>query len=58
MDATRTRILFVCSGNICRSPLAEAVFRDVAREAGTPGAWCGRHAGVWRLTPGKGLPVA
>lgn len=28
------RILFVCLGNICRSPTAEAVFRDlVAREA-------------------------
>jgi len=30
----RTRILFVCLGNICRSPLAEAVFRDRARERG------------------------
>lgn len=28
------RILFVCSGNICRSPLAEAVFRHLAEEAG------------------------
>ncbi len=28
------RVLFVCLGNICRSPTAEAVFRDlVAREA-------------------------
>lgn len=27
-------ILFVCFGNICRSPLAEGVFRHVAREAG------------------------
>jgi protein-tyrosine phosphatase len=26
-----TSILFVCMGNICRSPTAEAVFRDVAR---------------------------
>lgn len=27
------RVLFVCLGNICRSPMAEAVFRDyVARE--------------------------
>jgi len=25
------RILFVCMGNICRSPTAEAVFRDYAR---------------------------
>ena len=28
------RILFVCLGNICRSPLAEAAFREAAREAG------------------------
>lgn len=26
-------ILFVCTGNICRSPTAEAVFRHLAREA-------------------------
>jgi protein-tyrosine phosphatase len=28
------RVLFVCSGNICRSPLAEAIFRGLVREAG------------------------
>lgn len=28
------RILFVCMGNICRSPLAEAVFRQQVRERG------------------------
>jgi protein-tyrosine phosphatase len=27
-------VLFVCLGNICRSPLAEAVFRSVVVEAG------------------------
>jgi protein-tyrosine phosphatase len=29
-----TRVLFVCLGNICRSPLAEAVFRRKVRERG------------------------
>jgi protein-tyrosine phosphatase len=29
-----TRVLFVCLGNICRSPLAEAVFRHKVRERG------------------------
>ncbi len=29
-----TRVLFVCSGNICRSPTAEAVFRDLVEQAG------------------------
>jgi len=31
------RILFVCLGNICRSPLAEGVFRHLAVEAGLDG---------------------
>ena len=30
----KIRIMFVCLGNICRSPLAEAVFRHHAKEAG------------------------
>jgi protein-tyrosine phosphatase len=29
-----TRILFVCLGNICRSPTAESVMRALVREAG------------------------
>ena len=33
-DARRKRLLFVCTGNICRSPLAEAIFVHAAREAG------------------------
>lgn len=28
------RVLFVCTGNTCRSPLAEGLFRRLAREAG------------------------
>ncbi len=28
------RLLFDCSGNICRSPLAEAIFKSLAAEAG------------------------
>lgn len=31
---TRTAILFVCMGNICRSPTAEGVFRARAQAAG------------------------
>jgi protein-tyrosine phosphatase len=33
-----TRILFVCLGNICRSPSAEGVMRALVREAGLEGA--------------------
>ena len=29
-----TRILFVCHGNICRSPMAECIFRDLVDKAG------------------------
>ena len=28
------RILFVCLGNICRSPMAEFIFRDMAKKRG------------------------
>jgi len=30
----KTGVLFVCLGNICRSPTAEAVFRHLVQEAG------------------------
>ena len=47
-----TRLLFVCMGNICRSPLAEGVFNHLAAQAGRAGDFeadsCGTggwHAG-------------
>jgi len=37
-EPTRARrLLFVCTGNICRSPLAEAIFRHQAQQAGRGG---------------------
>ena len=30
----KLRVLFVCHGNICRSPMAEFVFKDAAKKAG------------------------
>lgn len=32
--AMNTRVLFVCMGNICRSPMAEGVFRHLVRQSG------------------------
>ncbi|MHB1171289.1 MAG: low molecular weight protein-tyrosine-phosphatase [Lacisediminihabitans sp.] len=32
------RICFVCTGNICRSPMAEVVFREIVKRAGYEGA--------------------
>jgi protein-tyrosine phosphatase len=32
--AMNTRVLFVCMGNICRSAMAEGVFRHLVRQAG------------------------
>lgn len=31
------RVLFVCMGNICRSPMAEGMFRKAVRDAGLEG---------------------
>jgi len=42
-----TSVLFVCTGNICRSPTAHGVFRHLVAEAGLDGAVdtdsCGTH---------------
>lgn len=39
-----TKILFVCHGNICRSPMAEFVFRDMAARAGLTGCFSAASA--------------
>lgn len=33
-ESPKVRVLFVCTGNICRSPTAHGVFRQLVREAG------------------------
>ena len=42
-----TTVLFVCLGNICRSPTAEAVFRKLAQEAGLAAACDSAGTGDW-----------
>jgi protein-tyrosine phosphatase len=45
------RILFVCLGNICRSPLAEGLMRDLAERRGLAGRFQFDSAGTgdWHL---------
>jgi len=40
-------VLFVCTGNICRSPIAEGVFRSMARQAGLESAFTVDSAGTY-----------
>ena len=37
MKMSKKKILFVCLGNICRSPAAEAVFKDMVKKSGMDG---------------------
>jgi len=49
------RVLFVCSANQLRSPLAEVLFKDLVRRKGEAEAWQIASAGVWAL---EGSPAA
>jgi protein-tyrosine phosphatase len=45
-EAPRASVLFVCMGNICRSPTAEAVFREHVARAGLGGRLLIESAGT------------
>lgn len=47
-------VLFVCLGNICRSPLAEGVLRHLARERGIDGRLRVESAGTGAWHEGEG----
>jgi protein-tyrosine phosphatase len=51
MFGAMTRVLFVCLGNICRSPAAEAAFQDLVNNAGLAGAFTIDSAGTgsWHI---------
>lgn len=46
-------VLFVCMGNICRSPVAEAVFRDLVEAEGLSAAFDIDSAGTYDLHAGE-----
>ncbi len=46
MAREKVRVLFVCLGNICRSPVAEGVFRKLVEEAGLEGTFDIASAGT------------
>lgn len=48
-----TRLLFVCSGNICRSPTAEGVFRRLAEKHGVAARFAVDSAGIHGLHVGE-----
>jgi protein-tyrosine phosphatase len=56
-DSGRTSVLFVCLGNICRSPLAEGVFAHLVREAGLADRFVVESAGTGAWHVGE-LPDA
>lgn len=53
------RILFVCHGNICRSPMAEFIFKDMVRQVGLADQFEIASAATSReeIWHGKGNPV-
>lgn len=54
MPNIRRSIAFVCLGNICRSPLAEAVFRELTIQRGVSDCFelCSRGTGAWHIGEG------
>ncbi|MCM1337568.1 MAG: low molecular weight phosphotyrosine protein phosphatase [Candidatus Amulumruptor caecigallinarius] len=45
-EEPRVKVLFVCLGNICRSPAAEGVMRAIVEEAGDERRWVIDSAGT------------
>lgn len=50
-----TKILFVCLGNICRSPMAKYIFQDIVRKKGIESNFEVDSAATSRAEVGNGL---
>jgi len=51
------KIMFVCHGNICRSPMAEFIFRDMAEKAKLPITVSSSATSTEEIRNGIGNPV-
>lgn len=49
------KVLFVCLGNICRSPMAEFVFKDMVNKKGLSKEFIIDSAGTSREEEGNGM---
>lgn len=52
-DNQKTKVLFVCLGNICRSPAAEGIFRAIVAERGNETGWVIDSAGIGNWHTGQ-----
>ena len=52
-EKEHTKVLFVCLGNICRSPAAEGVFEDILKENGAESRYVVDSAGTGRYHIGQ-----
>ena len=50
-----TRILFICLGNICRSPMAEYVFKDIITKKGIQNQFIIKSAATSNEEIGNGM---
>lgn len=48
-------VIFICTANICRSPMAAAIFRNIVDEVEKGDEWRVESAGVWGM---DGSPAA
>ena len=55
MEKKRTKIIFVCHGNICRSPMAEFIFRQMVKEEGRENEFAISSAAVSYEEEGNGI---
>ena len=55
MEKNKTKIIFVCHGNICRSPMAEFIFRQLVKEEGRENEFAISSAAVSYEEEGNGI---